>query len=86
MSDEGGINYKPNQVTYDIGYFRNYGYYLDRSPMRLYKKTYKYINTKINEIESFRVFNFLQHLREGITYIAYKALPFWTYILELPMS
>ena len=58
MSDEGGISYNSNQTIYDIGYFRNYGYYLDRSLMRLYKKTYKYINTKTNEIESFRVYNF----------------------------
>ena len=80
MSDEGGISYNPNQAIYDIGYFRNYSYYLDRSLMRLYKKTYKYINTKTNGIESFRVYNFLQHLREGITYIAYtqakKRYPF----------
>ena len=58
MSDEGGISYNSNQAIYDIGYFRNYGYYLDRSLMRLYKKTYKYINTKTNEIESFRVYKF----------------------------
>ena len=71
MSDEGGISYNPNQAIYDIGYFKNYRYYLDRSLMRLHKKTYKYINTKTNEIESFRVYNFLRHLREGITYNAY---------------
>ena len=63
LQDEGGIS-----VLYDVNYFKNYGYYLDRSLMRLYTKTYKYINTKTNEIESFRVYNFLEHLRSQSTF------------------
>ena len=46
LSEEGGISYSLNQSVYDIAYFKNHGYYLDRSLMRLYKKAYKYINTK----------------------------------------
>ena len=47
---------------------RAYTYRLTKKRMHLYKKTYKYLNTETNKIENFRVYNYLQHLREGITY------------------
>ena len=50
--------------------------------MHLYKKTYKYMNTKTNKIESFSAYNFLEHLRDGISYIPYTQ-PKSVTILEL---
>ena len=36
--------------------------------MRLYKKEYKYLNTETAEIETFRVYNFLDHIRDGVKF------------------
>ena len=41
---------------------------MNKEQMDLFKKTYKYLNTKTNKIEEFRVYDFLKHLREGVNY------------------
>ena len=68
MPNTGGISYNFAAAKYNHLMIRAYTYLLNKKRMHLNKKTYKYLNTETNKVEDFRVYDYLQHLREGITY------------------
>ena len=68
MPDTGGISYNVGFAKYNHLMIKAYTYKLNKKRMHLYTKTYKYLNTETNKIEDFRVYDYLQHLREEIIY------------------
>ena len=67
MPARGGVDYNFT-IDYNPNFISVYTYELNKKRMSLHKKTYKYLNIETNKIEDFRVYDFLQHLRVGITY------------------
>ena len=63
-----GTNYNFVPRLYDTKPIGYYGYKYNKKEMDLYKRKYKYLNTKTNKIEEFYVYDLLKHLREDITY------------------
>ena len=43
-------------------------YSVNLNDFKKYKKEYKYLDTAANEIKTFRVYDFLQHIQDGVSY------------------
>ena len=68
ISDTGGTSYNVFKKYYDGKHVGFFAYKMNKEQMDLFKRTYKYLNTKKSKLEEFRVYDFLKHLREGVNY------------------
>ena len=67
-----------NEQIFDKNAISFWFYSVNLNDFKKYKKEYKYLDTATNEIKTFRVYDFLQHIRDHVNYQRIK--------LEAPQS